>query len=527
MVSKEIDKRTLHVYLDAVSNSEERLRDYYRHLQESGSEISELFRRQYGGARRLKDLLQRHVDGGRRIALSLNDEEANLMAACLVDALPEVDFRLAGRQTDSAERADLEAHREFLIREAQSLMNEPLQPILCLDPSSRSTPSVRAVQSRVPSGTTMPLGQLRLGDGPAPAGAPMQGHAPSHAQGHAQGHAPGQAQGHGHAAGPGPGPGGYQHNLYPGAGGAAGGGYANPAGGAPMHGGPAPGQAPAGYGAHGHGHGAGYQQGYSGHPFQGQAPGPAYPAGGVGYPSQPQFQQAQPGYGHAVPPAGAPGYDPRAGMPHPGQEAMHGGGHPGAGLNLVRNHYQAMDGCRPPGPAAAAPEVERSEPRPIEVSDFLFDPNLIRDHRVRAQVRLDLQDFVRATDNDDMRLSLVHLGSLLEGLLLDYGLRDRKQHSLGDGPDLWDFHALAINVLGQSLSAEQEPILGILHACRRLLRPSCQVVHPIVTTAKMVGDARSFVVWALHQLGFVEATPNAAPDVSTSSALWRASSRDS
>ena len=192
----------------------------------------------------------------------------------------------------------------------------------------------------------------------------------------------------------------------------------------------------------------------------------------------------------------------------------------------MRNAYQQMDGsfgggALAPEPRPVAPQQAPAGPRIVEPHEFLFDANLVRDHRVRAQVRLDLQDLVRAEANEDLRLSLVHLGSLLEGLLLDHGLRNRKELALGEGPDLWDFHALAIQVFGQAMKPEQEPVLGILHACRRLLRPSCQVVHPIVTTAKMVHEAKNFLLWALGHLGFTtdETKPRDLDD--SASSLWR------
>lgn len=240
-----------------------------------------------------------------------------------------------------------------------------------------------------------------------------------------------------------------------------------------------------------------------------------------------------------VPPAAAP--QPAPSPPPEAPAAPEAEGGEQAGLKLLPNHYQMNPDAFAPGaggggapgaggggasaptsaglpeatgpgipgigrssnplpqPTVAAPEAAPPRKDPGE---FLFDPNMVKDHRVRAQVRLDLQDLARATQNDDLRLSLVHLGSLLEGIILDYALENRKELELTEGPDVWDFHALAVRLLGPNLEPGQEPVLGLLHACRRLLRPSCQVVHPIIATSAMVQDAANFLKWALTQLGY-------------------------
>lgn len=521
MVNREIDKRTLIVFLDAVTNSEARLRDYHRHIQESGQELPDVFRRQYAGVRRIREILLRMSEAARSTnRLSLSEDDANLLASCIADALPELDMRLAGRISDEEERNWLVEQRELLLTEARALLTEPLHAILSIDAMSRVTPSVRSLQSRIPNGVTMPIGQIRVSNAEMDREAADAQRAQG--RGSSYGH-PGDREAHGfpgHDPRSGyAGPGQFPQHGYPAPGYPQPGGYAQPGYGAPP-----------GHGGGGHG-GGGYG-------------GPGYGGPGYGPPSMPSHPPHGPGH---VPgpyaPAGypSPGYPDYGGHQNPGPNMPSYGGPPGAyapadarlsGLQVQRNPFQANEGSyRGEGFSASSalapePRVPSQEGRGVAPVG-LFDPNIVRDHRVRAQIRLDLQDLARAEQNDDLRLSLVHLGSLLEGLLLDHGLRHRKELTLGESPDIWDFHALAIQVLGAGLTAEQEPVLGILHACRRLLRPSCQIMHPIIVTAKMVVDAKAFLEWALARLGFVQGTGSGeAPGVGASTAaLWRATKR--
>ncbi|MCB9880176.1 MAG: hypothetical protein H6832_00445 [Planctomycetes bacterium] len=522
MVNKEIDKRTLIVFLDAVTNSEGRLRDYHRHVQGSGQELPDLFRRQYAGVRRLRETFLRMSEGARAVnSIDLTEEDANLLASCLADALPELDKRLSGRVADEEERAWLIEQRDLLMSEARSLMSEPLHAILAFDAMSRVTPSVRTLQSRIPTGSSMPFGQIRLGSG-YHGDEPERTHPAQNPYGSMPGFVPGASE-----------PGRDEYGGEP--------GYGTPGGyGSPGFGGSGPGNMPPNYPP------PGYPQ--PGYPQQAPRPGPGY--GAPGY-SQPGYAQSPTpfGGGYGGGPGGGVGPG-RGGLGGPGVPGMpgHSPGYDGSssgydspdarpsGLNVVRNAFHPMDVARRPDSASAHPSALAPEMRPVASEariesplDFLFDPNVVRDHRVRAQIRLDLRDLSRAEAVDDHRMMLVHLGSLLEGLLLDHGLRNRKELGLGEGPDIWDYHALAVQVLGSGLSAEQEPVLGILHACRRLLRPSCQIVHPIVVTPKMVADSKAFLEWSLARLGFVEGADSLeAPSArGSSAALWRATNRGS
>ncbi|GEM_PF-2773228 len=134
--------------------------------------------------------------------------------------------------------------------------------------------------------------------------------------------------------------------------------------------------------------------------------------------------------------------------------------------------------------------------------DSGFRAALIHDHRVRAQVKLDLRSYRHAKAQEDLRLCLVHLGSLFESILLDHGLAHRSELELTEAPNRWNFSDLARKIFGERLEAGHEPILALLQACRKLLRPAVMLVHPIVVTGTMVAEAEQFLAWLLHELGY-------------------------
>ena len=549
MGRREVDKRTLHVLLEAVRSTEDRLRDYYRQMQDEHIEIPDLFRRQYGGVRRLKDYMMRCTDNFRTpMHLFLSEEDQNLLASCLVDNLPDVDAKLSSRRTKDEERPWLEEQQTLLLSTARELMTEPLQPILSANPLARQTSSVKSLMAALPGAGAMPLGDIRVGaddspDGELPPEPPSEMTPAMSPQGYPNQPPPGYPHQ--------PNPSGYppsQHGYPP---------VPQPPGYPPsQHGYPPvpqqPGYPPAQHGYPPHQPAVPpQQQGYypqhppPQHPQHPQHPPPQHPQ----HPQHPPLQHPSqpPQQGYAPPPpqqAPAPAPTPAAPVEPPAAPPESEAG----GLRIVPTHLQFETDLRPtvtpdattesssmptgggiparnplPKPAGEeddsgqkaassagnAEATTRDSPgRPKEARvaamdvDLLFDPNMVKDHRVRAQIRLDLQDLSRAQQNDDLRLSLVHLGSLLEGLLLDFGLEHRKDLDLTEGPDLWDFHALAVRVLSTNLDAGQEPVLGLLHACRRLLRPSCQVVHPIIATSSMVHDAGRFLKWCLAELGY-------------------------
>lgn len=460
MRQTEIDKWTLHVLLDAVRGAEDRLREYYRQKQEAHAEVPEQFRRQYGGVRRLKDHLRHCADNFRAPQhLALSGEDQGLLTACVVDALPELDRGLASESTSDDEREWMEEQRARLMELAGELMNGPLEPILAEDPGSRRTKSVKELLPTLQVQPPTVLGDRRSGDRdrrseatPTPLPAPPAAAVPG-------AYLPQPHDGFSGYPPPHPFP------AYP----------------APPPGAPPP-YPHGGYGAPPHP--GGYAQPQPPLPPSYRQPGAPYYAPPVpGYPEHPN-PQYYPGAPHGMP--------------------QGGGTAPGQGRSLLGRIARSD-----PGALGQAPRrSQRASPR------LLFDPHRIKDHRVRGQMRLDLEDLARAMANEDLRLCLVHLGSILEGILLDYGLEHMQELELTETPDEWDFHAVAVQALGTRLSPGQEPVLGLLHASRRLLRPARQVMHPIVATRAMVNSAIPFVRTTLMHLRSDQPQEQAPPQAS-------------
>jgi hypothetical protein len=479
--------------------------------------------------------------------LFLSDEDENLLASCLVDSLPEIDLKLESHKIKPEEGAWLDEQRQLLMQQARSLLSEPLQAILAVDPAARQSASVKAIATALPTGGDPRRGG-EVARAPAPAPSPpanpsmppINGPDPYAVPTGMPGY-PGMPMGQPQPMPP-------QHyppGVYP---------QQPPGYGAPQY----PTQMPAHY--PGGMQPAPMPQHYPGQPMQvpGQMPGYYQPGPQMhgGPPPQPAPMH---GGGMGMPPDPAWGRVP----PPPPASVMPPGRDPGPpeGSRIIRGPH-GMDPAtfapRNPGPSRAP--AERGDERPVarkpstrmpdalasdvqaspikrEDLEPFFDVAAIKDHRVRAQVRLDIQDFARARHHDDLRMSLVHLGSLLEGILLDYGLEHRKELELIESPDVWDYHALAVRLLGTKLDPGHEPILGLLHSCRRMLRPACQVVHPILTTSAMVQDAMAFLRWVLQQLGYAGAevgpgrmirrpgVPSVPAPVPAAASLWRATRR--
>jgi hypothetical protein len=160
----------------------------------------------------------------------------------------------------------------------------------------------------------------------------------------------------------------------------------------------------------------------------------------------------------------------------------------------------------------------------------ILDPSMIKDHRMRALIKLDLTCLERSMGMGDFRMSLVHFGSILEGILVDFGLRNRKKLNLIESPDRWDLMKIAEELLGDK--AFDEPIVGILLGCNRLLRPSRMLVNPMIITKEMVDDAKTILSWILAEMG-LKGSSDQAPCVDDSgcheppetSGIWRATRR--
>ncbi len=173
---------------------------------------------------------------------------------------------------------------------------------------------------------------------------------------------------------------------------------------------------------------------------------------------------------------------------------------------------------------------ERAEDPSQNPLSEILDPAMIKDHRMRALIKLDLACLGRCSAVGDFRMSLVHFGSILEGILVDYGLRNRKKFNLIESPDRWDLMGIAEDLLGDK--AYEEPIVGILLGCNRLLRPARMLVNPMIITSEMVEDAKTILSWILSEMG-LKGSSDQPPKIDDSGAhqlpetsgIWRATRR--
>ncbi len=175
-------------------------------------------------------------------------------------------------------------------------------------------------------------------------------------------------------------------------------------------------------------------------------------------------------------------------------------------------------------------QVGQKESLPQNPLDGVLDPSMIKDHRMRALIKLEIASLERATLLSDFRMTLVHFGAILEGILVDYGLRNRKKLNLVESPDRWDLMKLAEDLLGDN--AFDEPIIGILLGCNRILRPARMLTNPMIITKEMLGDAKRILSWVLSEMGLKGSSDqNRAVDESgcherpVTSGIWRATRR--
>ncbi|MFQ5506272.1 MAG: hypothetical protein ACE5F1_16000 [Planctomycetota bacterium] len=157
---------------------------------------------------------------------------------------------------------------------------------------------------------------------------------------------------------------------------------------------------------------------------------------------------------------------------------------------------------------------------------YLFSPELVRDQRLRTQMRLTLNDLSRAKQRKNLRQTLVFLGALLEGVILDHCLKRREELCLEDlPPDRWDYRELAERVLDE-MTDRQRDLIGLLTISSKLLSPAHMYVKPrFIVTSPMVKDAEAMLHWVLSRLGYEGAMPE-TPRIGTGQAItsiWRSS----
>ncbi|PIE23828.1 MAG: hypothetical protein CSA62_05375 [Planctomycetota bacterium] len=190
-------------------------------------------------------------------------------------------------------------------------------------------------------------------------------------------------------------------------------------------------------------------------------------------------------------------------------------------------------------------EAGEAEPRdtvfesPSQEDEQLFDLERLHDYKLRTFAKKDLEEYVRAKQSHDLRLCLQSLGALIETALLDYYLPKREECGLGSLPPSWDFVMLGEKLLGSEAKKADVMILHRLLHMGDCLRPSHQLIEPLVLTRGMLEEAKDLLERILQAAGFYageaekeseaadlpgEASPADKP--AATGGLWRATKRD-
>jgi hypothetical protein len=191
-------------------------------------------------------------------------------------------------------------------------------------------------------------------------------------------------------------------------------------------------------------------------------------------------------------------------------------------------------------------EPAQEEKRRVEAGsgevEGAFDPERIRDYKLRSFAKMDLHDLARAEAEGNTRHALLHLGALIECVVLDSYLPRRQESNLSAPPSHWNFVQLATELLGEMKRPEDTSILARLFDMAHWIRPSRQLLEPVVLTMRMVQEAKELLHRVLHSANLDRGVPGQASADSASdgssqdgegestspkaSGLWRATRSD-
>lgn len=171
---------------------------------------------------------------------------------------------------------------------------------------------------------------------------------------------------------------------------------------------------------------------------------------------------------------------------------------------------QPATAARSPSAPASTEDQPADQPGPA----FDLDARKLHDPRVRALLVLDLRAFERAFRANDHRLCVLHLGSILEAACIDYALSHRRELALNGAPETWNLEVVVRRVLGDEISSMDRALLFHLGAARNLLRPAIQLSNPMVVTAATQGELTQFVRRVLTAMGYMSmGEPSLSPGV--------------
>jgi hypothetical protein len=158
--------------------------------------------------------------------------------------------------------------------------------------------------------------------------------------------------------------------------------------------------------------------------------------------------------------------------------------------------------ARPPG-GDPGPGPSARLPAPLPDGEDRWEPldlARVRDPMLRGLVGLDLAAFRRAERAGDHRLEMIHLSSILEGIVLDAKFRIEGVVRVSPMDVLEELATIL-----RPLEPHEVDCLAQLQEARHLLRPAMMRANPVVVTRESVELGRAFVERMLLELGYIGA----------------------
>jgi hypothetical protein len=161
-------------------------------------------------------------------------------------------------------------------------------------------------------------------------------------------------------------------------------------------------------------------------------------------------------------------------------------------------------------------------PEGIPYVELMLDPRMVRDPRLRTMIAMDLGALERTAAAQQYRLAMVHLASVLEGVVVDHALPRQKQLDIPGLPESWKIERILDKCMGDKLTSMDRPCLLQLVAARHLVRPAVQLNSPMAVTAATLDKAADFVRRVLSALGYTGLGPAVADSFDESLPLFGA-----
>jgi hypothetical protein len=156
----------------------------------------------------------------------------------------------------------------------------------------------------------------------------------------------------------------------------------------------------------------------------------------------------------------------------------------------------------PPPPPIVRASISRLPMMDEDGGPPILESQKLRDPRLRMLAGLDVRSYERAVAGQDHRMAAVLLGSILESAVLDHAIPRRGELSLAATPDTWNPVEVLVKVMGDQFTPKDRSLAYHVFSARNLLRPSLQIVTPMVVTQASLQRLQEFVQRALHAMGY-------------------------